>query len=146
MTDLGLRGPPSFTPQERGALDNLEVVRAVEILYALDERDLLASIIAELGESGTDIAGIAALGEIAGKHDDGRAMLLLGKGALRRAACRSTTTPFRPSACPTTSRSRPPIEPAVVYSIARQESEFNQKVVSTANAMGLMQVTPAAGA
>ena len=40
----------------------------------------------------------------------------------------------------------PPIEPAVAYSIARQESHFNQKIVSSAHAMGLMQVTPAAGA
>ncbi len=38
----------------------------------------------------------------------------------------------------------PPIEPAVAYSIARQESHFNQKVVSIAHAMGLMQVTPEA--
>ena len=53
------------------------------------------------------------------------------------AACRSIITPIRSSACPTTSRSAPPIEPAVAYSIARQESHFNQKVVSTAHAMGL---------
>jgi soluble lytic murein transglycosylase len=32
-----------------------------------------------------------------------------------------------------------------VFAIARQESAFNQKVVSPANAMGLLQVTPAAG-
>jgi soluble lytic murein transglycosylase len=32
----------------------------------------------------------------------------------------------------------------VTYSIARQESHFNQKVVSVAHAMGLMQVTPEA--
>jgi soluble lytic murein transglycosylase len=38
----------------------------------------------------------------------------------------------------------PPIESAVAYSIARQESHFNQKVVSSAKAMGLMQVTPEA--
>jgi soluble lytic murein transglycosylase len=38
----------------------------------------------------------------------------------------------------------PPIEDAVAYSIARQESHFNQKVVSIAHAMGLMQVTPEA--
>ena len=37
------------------------------------------------------------------------------------------------------------IDPAVVYAIARQESGFNPRVVSPANAMGLMQVTPAAG-
>jgi soluble lytic murein transglycosylase len=38
----------------------------------------------------------------------------------------------------------PPIEASVAYSIARQESHFNQKIVSPAHAMGLMQVTPAA--
>jgi soluble lytic murein transglycosylase len=37
------------------------------------------------------------------------------------------------------------VEPAIVYAIARQESAFNPRVVSSANAMGLMQVTPAAG-
>jgi soluble lytic murein transglycosylase len=39
----------------------------------------------------------------------------------------------------------PEVEPAIVFSIARQESQFNPRVVSSANAMGLMQVTPAAG-
>ena len=33
----------------------------------------------------------------------------------------------------------------MVYSIVRQESAFNPHVVSNANAIGLMQVTPAAG-
>jgi soluble lytic murein transglycosylase len=143
LPDLGLRGPPTFAPQEQNILGNLEIVRAAEILYALNERDMLASIFAELGESGTDIAGMAALAEVAGKHDDGRAMLLLGKGALGRGlpldyyAYPIVGLPdYKPIA--------PPIEAAVTYSIARQESHFNQKVVSTANAMGFMQVTPAA--
>jgi soluble lytic murein transglycosylase len=144
LTDLGLRGPPLFTPQEQKVLTNLEVLRAAEILYALDERDMLASIYAELGESATDIAGMAMLGELAGKHNDGRAMLLLGEYAYARGlpldyyAYPTVGLPdYRPIA--------PPIEPAVAYSIARQESHFNQKVVSSAHAMGLMQVTPAAG-
>jgi soluble lytic murein transglycosylase len=38
----------------------------------------------------------------------------------------------------------PTIEPAVAYAIARQESTFNPRIVSSARAMGLMQVTPAA--
>jgi soluble lytic murein transglycosylase len=144
LTDLGLRGPPAFTPQEHNVLSTLEVVRAAEILYALDERDMLASIYAEIGESGTDVAGMAALGEIAGKHGDGRAMLLLGQSAYNRGlpldyyAYPIVGLPdFKPIA--------PPIEPEVTYSIARQESHFSQKVVSSAHAMGFMQVTPAAG-
>ena len=36
----------------------------------------------------------------------------------------------------------PPVEPCVVYSIVRQESAFNPRVISSANAIGLMQVTP----
>src|SRR6478609_986380 len=144
MKDLGLRGPPAFTQQEQATLSNLEVVRAAEILYKLGERDMLASIYAELGESGTDIAGMAVLGELAGKNGDGRAMLLLGEYAYARGL------PLDYYAYPTVGLPdyqpiAPPIEPAVAYSIARQESHFNQKVVSSANAMGLMQVTPAAG-
>jgi len=143
LTDLGLRGPPAFSSQEQSVLGNLEVVRAAEILYALDERDMLASIFAELGESGTDVAGMAALAEVAGKHDDGRSMLLLGQSAYNRGlpldyyAYPIVGLPdYKPIA--------PPIEAPVTYSIARQESHFNQKVVSTANAYGFMQVTPAA--
>ena len=39
----------------------------------------------------------------------------------------------------------PAVEPAIVYSIARPESEFNQRDTSPAKAVGLMQVTPEAG-
>ncbi len=144
LTDLGLRGPPSFTPQEQNVLGNLEVVRAVQILYALDERDMLASIFAELGESGTDIAGMAMLGELAGKHGDGRAMLLLGEAAYGRGLPLDYYA-YPVVGLPDYQPIAPPIDPAVAYSIARQESHFNQKVVSSAHAMGLMQVTPAAG-
>ncbi len=144
LTELGLRGPPAFTPQEQNVLDNLEVVRAAQILYALDERDMLASIFAELGESATDVAGMAMLGELAGKHGDGRAMLLLGEAAYGRGLPLDYYA-YPVVGLPDYQPIAPPIEAAVAYSIARQESHFNQKVVSSAHAMGLMQVTPAAG-
>ncbi len=143
LTDLGLRGPPTFTPQEQNVLGNLEIVRAAEILYALDERDMLASIYAEIGESGTDVAGMAMLAETAGKHGDGRAMLLLGQGAYGRGLPLDYYA-YPIVGLPDYTPIAPPVEPAVTYSIARQESHFNQKIVSSANAMGFMQVTPAA--
>lgn len=143
LPDLGLHGPPVFTAHERELLGNLEVVRAAELLYALDERDMIASMYAELGESAHDVAGMAMLGDLAAKHNDGRAMVLLGSGAYGRGLPLEYYAypvvglpPYRPIA--------PPIEAAVAYSIARQESHFNQKVVSSAHAMGLMQVTPEA--
>ncbi len=143
LADLGLRGPPSFTPEEQNVLGNLEIVRAVEILYALDERDMLASIFAELGESGTDIAGMAMLAEAAGKHGDGRAMLLLGKAAYGRGLPLDYYA-YPIVGLPDYTAIAPPVEQSVTYSIARQESYLNQKVVSAANAYGFMQVTPAA--
>ena len=124
-------------------LSNIEVGRAAEILYALDERDMLASMYAELGESGTDIAGMATLGEIAAKHGDGRSMLLLGQDAYTRGLPLEYYA-YPIVGLPDYKAIAPPIEPAVAYSISRQESHFNQKIVSSAHAMGLMQVTPAA--
>jgi soluble lytic murein transglycosylase len=143
LPDLGLHGPPAFAPKERDRLARLEVVRAAELLYALDERDMIASMYAELGESGHDVAGLAMLGELAAKHHDGRAMVLLGSG------CYGRSLPLDYYAYPVVGLPHykpiaPPIEEAVAYSIARQESRFNQKVVSIAHAMGLMQVTPEA--
>jgi len=141
LTELGLRGPPLVTPQERAAARHLEIVRAVELLYALDERDLIASMYAEIGENGSDIAGMTMMAEEAAKHHDGRAEVLLGEAAYARGM------PFDYFAYPTAGLPDyrpigPPISDAVAYSIARQESHFNQKDVSPAQAMGLMQVTP----
>ena len=143
LPDLGLVGPPDFTTQQRNLLANTEVVRAVELLYALDDRDMIASIYAELGQSATDLAGMAMLGEVAAKYKDPRAMLLLGKGALGRGLPLDYYA-FPTAGLPDYQPIAPPVEDALVYSIARQESHFNQKVVSPAKAMGFMQVTPIA--
>ena len=144
LKDLGLIGPPKFTPKERALLGNLEVVRAARLLYSLNERNMLASIFAEIGQSGTDVAGMSMLGEVAARHGDGRAMLLLGKFAHGRGL------PMDYYAYPTVGLpDYKPIAPDIgwpmAYSIARQESYLNQQVVSSAHAMGLMQVTPEAG-
>lgn len=143
LRDLGLVGPPDFTTQQRNLLANTEVVRAVELLYALDDRDMIASIYAELGDSATDVAGMAMLGEVAAKYKDPRAMVLLGKNALGRGLPLDYYA-FPSVGLPNYQPIAPPVEDALVYSIARQESHFNQKVVSPAKAMGFMQVTPVA--
>jgi soluble lytic murein transglycosylase len=122
----------------------LEVVRALEILYAIDERDLAAIMAAELGEQARDVAALTTAAEITARHNDARATLLIGKAALGHGL------PFEHYAfpdfgVPPYQQIGPQVERCVVYSIVRQESAFNPKVVSSANAIGLMQVTPAAG-
>jgi soluble lytic murein transglycosylase len=143
MTELGLREVPRLASYTHAEPGDLEIVRAVDILYSIDERDLVASIFAELGESGTDVAGMVALCETARHHHDGRAMLLLASAAVSRGFPLDSYA-FPTIGLPSFKQIAPPIEPAIAYSIARQESHFNQKVVSPAHAMGLMQVTPEA--
>ena len=138
IKDLAVRPPPAPSSVP------LEVARAIEILYAIEQRDLVAGIAADLGSRSMDPAGLTALGEVMARNRDARAMLLLGKAAL------GNGLPLEHYAFPTVGLPDykpigPTIEPAVAYAIARQESTFNQRTVSSAKAMGLMQVTPAAG-
>jgi soluble lytic murein transglycosylase len=144
LGEIALKNPPALSADKRAALGRLEVVRAVEILYAIDERDMVIPFVADLADRTTDVGALTAIAEIAAKHDDARAVLLVGKTAL------GNGLPLDHAAFPTIGLPRysaigPEVEPAVVYSIARQESAFNPKTVSTANALGLMQVTPEAG-
>jgi soluble lytic murein transglycosylase len=122
----------------------LEVGRAFEILYAVDARDLVAAMAADLGDKATDVGALAALAEIAVRHTDARAALLIGKAALSRGLPLERYA-FPDFGVPDYQQIGPTVEPCVVYSIVRQESAFNPKVVSSANAIGLMQVTPEAG-
>ena len=144
LSDMALRPLPVPSSEQRAALRQNEVVRAVELLYAINERDLAAIALAGLGERMTDQGALFMVGETAARNDDARALLLLGKAALARGL------PFDLHAFPTAGLPRyasigPEVEPALTYSIAKQESGFNPKVVSSASALGLMQVTPAAG-
>jgi len=139
LSSLELKTPPTGAAA-RG--DNYEIVRALELLYALDASDLAIPLLIEVGEYGSTDA-IAALADIAKRNNDARGLLLLAKDAINRGL------PFDFHAYPTFGLPKvrqigPDIDPAVVYAIARQESGFNPRVVSPAKAMGLMQVTPVA--
>jgi soluble lytic murein transglycosylase len=142
--DIVVRAPPEPPSDRRDAVARLEVVRAIELLYAIDERDLVAGALADLGDRSIDTVALAALGDVAARHKDARAMLLLGKAALGRGLPLDHYA-FPTIGIPDYRAIGPAIEPAVVYAIARQESTFNPKTVSSARAMGLMQVTPEAG-
>ena len=129
-------------PRSRGA-ERLEIVRAVQLLFELDEREVAIPIFADAGENG-DPDALVGLGELTARYGYARGMLLVGKAALNRGL------PFDFYAYPVTgipsySPIGPDIEKSVVFAIARQESAFNPGDVSPAQAYGLMQVTPDAG-
>ncbi len=140
LDDVSLRDLPP-PPAERRPL---ELGRAFEILYAIDQSDIVAGMAADIADKTTDVAGLAALAEITARHRDARATLLIGKTALGRGFPFARYA-FPDFGVPDYRQIGPPVERCVVYSIVRQESAFNAKVVSRAHALGLMQVTPSAG-
>ena len=125
------------------ATERLEVVRAVQLLFELDEREIAIPIFADVGENG-DPQAVIGLGELTARYGYARGMILAGKAALNRGL------PFDHYAYPITgiphySPIGPDVEKSVLFAIARQESMFNPSDVSPAQAYGLLQVTPDAG-
>jgi soluble lytic murein transglycosylase len=137
---LALAPPP--TAHVSG--QRMELVRAAEILYALNERPLIIALMADIGDKVDDIGVLSAVGELAERYHDARGMLQLGKAALARGLPRDHYA-FPTVGVPQYSPIGPGIDRALVFAIIRQESAFNPADLSAAQAMGLMQVTPSAG-
>jgi soluble lytic murein transglycosylase len=139
---LGLPALALAPPPEKGA-ERPELVRAAEILYALNERALIISLMADIGDRVDDAGVLSALGELAEQHQDARGMLHLGKAAVARGLPLDYYA-FPAVGVPRYSPIGPGIDTALLFAIIRQESMFDPADTSAAHAMGLMQVTPVA--
>ena len=78
--EMKLSAPPAPAPH----VWRLEIVRAIEILYAIDERDLVAVSSADLADKATDVGALTAIAALTEKNDDARATVLLGRTAVGR--------------------------------------------------------------
>jgi soluble lytic murein transglycosylase len=137
LPQLEINGAPSGRGRN---VERLEIVRAVQLLYELDEGEYAIPILADMGENG-DPDALVGLGELTGRYSDARGMLLLGKAALNRGLPFDFYA-YPVNGIPSFKPIGPEVERSIVYAIARQESAFNPSVVSPAQAYGLMQVTP----
>ena len=138
-----LRPPPASEPTHDAILTD-ELVHAADMLYEVGERDTVVSFFATLGEQSNDAQLLAALGELAGQRNDARAMLEIGKAALARGLAVESYA-FPTIGIPQHTPIAPDIGRSMTYAVARTESAFNPHDRSSANAVGLMQVTPEAG-
>ena len=137
---LGL-APQSLRTATRTATgqERIAAVRVIELLYAADERENATSLAIETGRALADEAQIATLAALAADQNDARASLAIGKSALQRGIL------LEEAAFPLTGI--PAFEPAagsaplhLVQAIARQESAFHPRAISSAGAKGLMQM------
>jgi soluble lytic murein transglycosylase len=140
LEEIALRRPPAEPVDDVSR----ELLHAADILYRIGERDLVVSFVSDLADQSSDAAVLAALGQLAARYDDARAMLLIGKTALARGLAMDLYA-FPDIGVPLYSAIGPQVDRCIIYSIVRTESAFDQRDKSPANAVGLMQVTPQAG-
>ncbi len=121
----------------RSKSNDNEVVRAIKYLVTYNQPDLGLIYAKDAIEKSLKPLEIALITEIMGPNCS-----IYHKVELAKVACQCHTF-IKNHAFPTPYMSvvqKAPIETALVYSIIRQESVFNQYAVSTAKARGLMQL------
>lgn len=135
------RGPLDLRQPAGAAVgdDRREAVRVVEQLYGLGERDIALPLALGIAKTETSDAQLGALAAILTDTNDAKTTLLVGKLATQRGLALDETA-FPTFGVPGYLPLNHSADRAVVYAIARQESEFDPKSVSAAGAKGLMQL------
>ncbi len=127
--------------EARNRFENRELVRALRLMSEVGARADFESIAFFLDDTLDDPQEIELLAQMAREQSYNRTALRNAKAGLFRNVV-ATNAAYPLIDLPATVRSGNRIEPALVLSIIRQESEFDAGVVSHANAHGLMQLIP----
>lgn len=138
---LGLapRHLPSAT--DRAMFDRDDLVRAVRLLVATDNKGLTVPFLVALADRMDTPGTLSLLGDLATEIGGARYTLIVGKRAAQRGAPADAHA-FPTHGIPSFSPVGPEVDTALVYSIARQESAFHVEARSPANALGLLQLLP----
>ncbi|MGU3387666.1 transglycosylase SLT domain-containing protein [Methylobacterium sp. D53M] len=144
QTSLPLRAPADLEGAERQAFDGRLSIRALRLLGEAGIKELALPLYIDAARDLSDPRELQALGDLATDMKDARALVAIGKLAVQRGL------PLDAHAYPTigiptyeTFTAVPQVERAMVYAIARQESQFDPRAQSGVGARGLMQMMPA---
>lgn len=119
-----------------------ESVRVAEYLFAVGARDIALPLALDVARNEKSEAQVSAMGAVVERVRDAWATLAIGKTATQRGMALDETA-FPTFGIPAFQPLGKSADLAVVYAIARQESEFEQRSLSSAGARGLMQMMPA---
>jgi soluble lytic murein transglycosylase len=139
--DLPLRGIPAPSAATRQQFATNPAVRGIELLYAIGEREETIPLFNDLSNQVNNGEFLGLLAGIAQRNNDTRAILVVGKAAVSNGHPLETVA-WPTNGIPSYRPVGPAIEPAVVHGIARQESAFNPRAISHADARGLLQMLP----
>lgn len=142
MRTLTLPKDPVITQADRARFEGRELVRALRLLYETGNRDTFKVFALHVDDTLPTAAECALLVDLARSYGDPDTAMR----AVRTAAQRGMTLPER--GYPLLAAPSVPggAEPAFVFSITRQESNFDSRARSAPGARGLMQLMPATGA
>jgi soluble lytic murein transglycosylase len=142
MNDLGISRSVSPNGADRAAIERDDRFEALRRIGRLGRRDLAATFYRHMAESLPTAGQVAALIELAEKQGWTNLAVMAGKaGAQRGLDMQAMAFPIGlPTDIDTSG-----LEKALAFAITRQESEFNQSVVSSAGATGIFQVMPVTG-
>lgn len=134
---LDLPSQPSVSTGTRAEFAKRELPRVTRMLADAGEQEMVDKFIIHMGEKAETPEEFALLADLATSINASHGGVVVAKSALRknivliRAGWPTMPTPANLG-----------IEPALTHAITRQESEFNNKAQSHANAKGLMQLLP----
>jgi len=138
LSELELRtehidGDPAFS--------QLPVGRAIKRLYDAGYRDIAFALCTDVAVNLIDARQLHSLAHLAADNGDARTVLAVGKIAIQRGYPLDIHA-FPLQGVPIKTRVDSPIDQAMIYAIARQESAFAPQAQSSAGAQGLMQLMP----
>jgi soluble lytic murein transglycosylase len=133
-----LRAPPEAAPEA----ERHEAIKVVELLLAGGDKDLATPLALDAAKSLAEPRQVAALGAVIERQRDAKLSLVFGKSASYRGVALDQVA-FPNYGVPDFTPLPGSAPRSIVYAIARQESAFDPKALSSAGAMGLMQMIAA---
>ncbi|MBW8304892.1 MAG: lytic transglycosylase domain-containing protein, partial [Brevundimonas sp.] len=142
LTALTLPGDPTPTAEQRAAFEANEVVRALRILGETGETSLFRVFAYQLDDDLPGASELALLMDLSRAYGEGFTAMMVGRAASQR----GFLMPERqyPVRIPPQVAGAAPLE--FTLAITRQESSFDPRARSGADARGMMQFLPSTGA
>ena len=134
---LNLPNAPSISDSARQDFARQELPRVVRMLADLGDSDMADLFLIHMAEQADDAEAFALLADMANRINAKHGGVVVAKQALRKGI---VLTQVGWPTMPTPANLS--IEPALAHAITRQESEFDSRAQSGANARGLMQLLP----